>query len=128
MIVLDGRVLTAHLDGADPLHPVASQFITRERGSAFAITAVTATSALVHPVLAGVGETVAAAFERLDLTIMPVTGADALAIAEVRAATRLPLVEALDIYAAQRYAARLATADRRLARAAAARGIPTHLL
>jgi predicted nucleic acid-binding protein len=61
-------------------------------------------------------------------TIVPVTGADALAIAELRAATRLPLVDALDVYAAQRYAARLATADRRLAHAAAARGIPTHLL
>ena len=128
MIVLDGRVLTAHLDAADPLHAVASQFIVRERDSAFAITAVTATSVLVHPVLAGVGATVAAAFERLELTVMPVTGADALGIAELRAAVRLPLVDALDIYAALRYGARLATADRALAQAAAARGIPTHLL
>ncbi|KHK95636.1 hypothetical protein LK09_18320 [Microbacterium mangrovi] len=128
MIVLDGRVLTAHFDSADSLHPVASRFIARERHGAFAITAVTATAVLVHPVLAGLGATVAAAFDRLELTIMPVTGADALAIAELRAAVRLPLDDALDVYAAQRYGARLATADRALAQAAAARGIPTHLL
>ncbi|HKT57847.1 MAG TPA: PIN domain-containing protein [Microbacterium sp.] len=127
MIVLDGRVLIAHLERTHPLHDVVSPFIERERDDAFAITAVTATSVLVHPVLAGVGATVAAAFDRLELTIMPVTGADALGIAELRAAVRLPLVDALDIYAAQRYGARLATADRRLAQAAAARGVPTHL-
>jgi hypothetical protein len=44
MIVLDGRVLIAHLERTHPLHDVVSPFIERERDDAFAITAVTATS------------------------------------------------------------------------------------
>jgi predicted nucleic acid-binding protein len=59
---------------------------------------------------------------------LAVTADDAAGIAEVRAATRLRMPDAIVLYTAERHGAELVTTDRVLARAATERSVPATLL
>jgi predicted nucleic acid-binding protein len=67
-------------------------------------------------------------FERLHLLQFDLTRADTVGIAEIRAATKLRMPDAVALHTAESKGAELVTTDRRLARAAEDRGVTAHLL
>lgn len=128
MIVFDAGVLIAHLDPDDAFHAGATGFLEEHEEFEFAANALTVAECLVRPQLSGRAASVLAAFDRIVLRQIDLVAADALGIAEVRAATRLRMPAALVLYTAERIGAGLATTDQALARAANERGLTAYSL
>jgi predicted nucleic acid-binding protein len=128
VIVFDAGVLIAHLDPDDVFHSAATGFMEECEDFDFGASALTVAECLVHAVAAGRSTTVLGAFERLTLVQFDVNVGDAYGVAEVRAATKLRMPDAVVLFTAERHGAELATTDHVLARAAAARGVTATLL
>lgn len=128
MIVLDAGVLIAHLRADDPFHESASGFLDESEELEWGVSAMTLAESLIHAARAGRGVSVLGALERLAIMQLPFAGGDALGLAEVRAATRLKMPDALVLYTAERAGAGLVTTDQLLAQAAEARSVTAHLL
>jgi predicted nucleic acid-binding protein len=127
-MVFDAGVLIAHLSRTDAFHDAVQRFLEENEEFEFAANALTMAECLVHPTAAGRATTALGVFERLMLQQLAVTADDAAGIAEVRAATRLRMPDAIVLYTAERHGAELVTTDRVLARAATERSVPATLL
>lgn len=128
MIVLDAGVLIAANDPTDAHHRAAQAFLEEYADRGLAAAGITLAETLVHAVSADVADEVLDDYEILGIEPLDVPGRSAGTIARVRAETRLRMPDALVIYVCEREAAAVATTDRALARAAAARGIVVHEL
>lgn len=123
MIVLDAGVLIAHLDGADAFHRAAVAFLEENEGFEFAANALTVAESLVHPTAGGRAAEFDATLERLRLVRIDLVADDIRAVAQVRAATRLRMPDALVLFTAERHGGEIVTTDHRLARVAQERGV-----
>lgn len=128
MIVLDAGVLIGHLRTDDPYHDACTAFLDENEELDWGVSAVTLAECLIHAAKAGRGVSVLGTLERLAVLQLPLTGADALGLAEVRAASALKMPDAIVLYTAERTGAELVTTDRSLALAAGVRGVTAHLL
>lgn len=128
MIVLDAGVLIAHLDRSDPFHRATSGFLEDNEEFEFAANALTVAESLVHPTVAGQAAEFDATLERLRLLRFDIVADDVRAVAEVRAATRLRMPDALVLFTAERHGAEIATTDQGLGRAAQGRGVAVSVL
>ena len=128
MIVFDASVLISHLSVGDPLHHEATGMLEELEEFDFAASSLTVAECLVHASGADVVTSVLGTFHRLRLIQFDLTSADTVGIAEVRHSTGLRMPDSVVLFTAESRGADLATADRRLARAAESRGLTVHLL
>lgn len=126
-LVLDAGVLIGHLDADDPHHMTVEALLSRHLGMRLCATALTVAECLVRPAFEGGAALAERALNRLGLERVALDGADAGALATVRAETRLRMPEAAVVHTAERLDAAIATTDRTLARAARARGLVVHV-
>jgi predicted nucleic acid-binding protein len=128
MIVLDAGVVIGHLRPDDLFHRAATEFLEEHEELEWGVGALTLAECLVGAVTAGQSADLMDKITRLSILRFDLSAADALALAETRAATRLKMPDALVLYTAERSGAELVTTDRSLAQAADARGVTAHLL
>ncbi|MFT4219242.1 MAG: PIN domain-containing protein [Microbacterium sp.] len=128
MIVFDAGVLIAFFDPHDAFHAAANDFIDEHEHAEFVASVLTVSEALVRPAANGRAGTLKAGLDRLGLLRIDVGEEDIVPLAEVRAATRLRMPDALVLLGAERHGAELVTTDEVLARAAAERGVTAHVL
>lgn len=128
MIVFDAGVLIGHVNPSDAFHDAATGFMEEYEEFDFGASMLTVTECLVHAAEAGRVTTLLSTFERLHLLQFDLTRPDAVGIAEIRAATRLRMPDAVALHAAESRGVGLVTTDQRLARAAEDRGVTAHLL
>jgi predicted nucleic acid-binding protein len=125
VIILDASVLIAYLDGDDAQHGVAEELLAREIDDDFAVNSLTLAEVLVVPAREGMLDRVQTALRDLEAQELPFPDDSAVQLALLRADTGLKMPDCCVLLAADATGARVATFDDRLARAAAARDIPT---
>jgi len=121
VIVLDACVVIAFFD-ADNTHHVAAVEVVA-RGDALAMSVLSAAEALVHLARHGQGAQGLAALHQLEITIVPISDQEALALALTRAQTGLRMPDAIVVHLASRLGADIATFDQRLANQATRLGL-----
>ena len=122
-IVLDANVLVAYLDRSDRHHEWALALLLERASDQFQIPALTLAEALVHPARAQQSSVVWTALTALELDVLPLRESDAIPLAELRAASRLRMPDAVVLHTTIEAAAELATCDHTLAREARSRGV-----
>lgn len=128
MIVLDANVLIAMLDPADLHYAGTAAFMRANVGQSFVTNVLTLAEALVHPTGRGEADVNERRFNEFGLRILTVPYDAAVALAEVRHATRLRMPDAVVVFTAEWLGARIVTTDRALATAADRRGLDVHLI
>ena len=124
MIVLDARVLIAHLDGNDVHHDRATRLLADLAGQVKITSVLTRAEVLVAPARAGRRRAAEDVLDQLHIGTDELPGDAAGALAELRAHTGLRMPDCCVLLTAERHgSADLATFDARLAQAAAKRGI-----
>jgi predicted nucleic acid-binding protein len=124
VIVLDATVIIGTLNGADAHHDQSASLVRRNAAETFGVSPLTLAEVLVRPAREGRLELAQSALERLGVVSQPL-GSDAPEhLAALRAATGLQLPDCCVLLAAQDVRGSVATFDERLAKAAAALGIP----
>ncbi|MBF4161764.1 type II toxin-antitoxin system VapC family toxin [Nocardioides acrostichi] len=118
---MDASVLIAFLDDTDVHHEAARAIVMQVDD--FGVHTINLAETLVHGVRAGRLDEMATAIAAVSIHELPRTDAEPRSLAAVRAATGLRMPDCCALVAAEKYAARLATFDTRLAHAAADRGI-----
>jgi predicted nucleic acid-binding protein len=124
--VIDAGLVIALLDADDAHHEWAARVLRTLGPGRLKISVLTLAEAIVHPVMAGQGERALAAVRRLEVDVTTLTDADVLPLAELRAASKLRMPDAVVLHAAMRASTAIATTDRRLACAAVAAGLPIY--
>lgn len=125
MIVLDASVLIAHIGEQDPHARDALEILDTEKED-LAIHALTLAEVLVGAVQQSQAAELLRLFEIIGITTLPMTEADALLLAELRARTRLKMPDCCVLLAARTEGAAVATFDTRLAETAHSLGIRVH--
>ena len=123
MIVLDASVLIAYLDGDDEHHTRAVALLAREIDDDFGINSLTLAEVLVVPARDDRMDEVRATLEALEIRELPLLPGAAVALAQLRVATKLKLPDCCVLLAARDAGGRLASFDDQLRRAAAARDL-----
>ena len=125
MIVLDASVLIAYLDGANTHHDRAAELLAREIEDDFGANTLTLAEVLVLPARENRLQFVWKILRDLEVRELPFPGDSAVALARLRAATRLKLPDCCVLLAAETVGGRVASFDAQLNRAAAARHLDT---
>jgi predicted nucleic acid-binding protein len=123
VIVLDARVLIAHLDATDPHHERASALLNDAADEAIAASPITLAEVLVGPARAGKADHGAALLHDLGVTSVPLLEDAPVRLAMLRAGTGLKMPDCYVLLAAEQTHSALATFDDRLATSAAERGL-----
>jgi predicted nucleic acid-binding protein len=118
MIVLDASVLIGYLDAEDSHHEAAESLLAREIDDDFAASPLTLAEVLVGPARAGRLDDALSALRELEIEERQLPGDAAVRLARFRAGTGLRMPDCCVLMAAQEAESRVATFDRRLARAA----------
>lgn len=126
--VLDANILIAFLDNHDAHHQSVAQFLISHANARFAASAINVVESLVYPAMADKLAVAQEAFERLELTIVTVTGNDTGSIAALRAQTRMKVADACALHAAVSTGSMLVTHDQKLAAVARTCGVKVSLL
>lgn len=124
--VLDAGVVVALLDADDAHHEWSVRVLRALGPGRLKIPVLTLAEAIVHPAMAGRGESALTAVRRLEVDVIALTGADVLSLAQLRAASKLRMPEAVVLHAATHASTAIATTDRRLAGVAVAAGLPLY--
>ncbi|GAA2240966.1 hypothetical protein GCM10010401_12090 [Rarobacter faecitabidus] len=125
MIVLDASVLFAFLESSDAHHGRAVAILRKVFEGRVLIHPLTLAEVLVGPARFGRAARIMDELLATGLEVVPQGAAEALSMAEVRAATRLKMPECCVLAAAISTGASLATFDEKLATAAAAAHVRT---
>ncbi|MFT4050664.1 MAG: type II toxin-antitoxin system VapC family toxin [Microbacterium sp.] len=128
MIVLDAGVLIALFNAEDLHHAAVTSFLAANIEGPFVTNVLALAEGLVHPTARGDAAESERFFDSLGLHVLTVPNDAAVALAEVRHATRLRMPDAVVVFTAEHLGARIVTTDRALARAAGDRGLVVHLL
>lgn len=123
MMVLDASVLIAYLDAEDAQHDTAVSLLTREIDDDFAANPLTLAEVLVGPTRTGRLDAALAALRHLEVDERPFPTDTAVRLARLRADTGLRMPDCCVLLAAQDSAARVATFDERLRKAAGNLGL-----
>lgn len=123
MIVLDASVVIGYLDRTEPLHQRSHDLLAREIEDDFAVSTVTLAEVLVGPVRSDRLAEAQQALADLEVVEVPFAAGSAAELAELRSATGLKLPDCCVLLAAHQQSARVASFDRKLLTAAAARGL-----
>ncbi|WP_164520422.1 type II toxin-antitoxin system VapC family toxin [Specibacter cremeus] len=126
MIVLDASVIIALLDGQDAFHEQSRRLLDALAGEEWVVNAMTLAEVMVGPARAGQLEAVSTAVDRMNLRTDPLDAASVPRLAQLRAATSLTVPDCCVLLTAEKLHCALATFDRRLAKAARARGVEVH--
>lgn len=126
MIVLDARVLIAHLDAHDDHHARAETLLSAAAEDEFAVSPITLAEVLVGPTRAGQLDRVIAALAILEVTTIPLEPDAPVRLALLRSGTGLKMPDCCVLLAAETRGAAIATFDDRLARAGRERGFAVH--
>jgi predicted nucleic acid-binding protein len=117
VIVLDASVLIGYLDAEDGQHEAAESLLAREIDDDFTASSLTLAEVLVGPVRAGRLDDALSALRDLEIEERQFPADAAVRLAQLRAGTGLRMPDCCVLMAAQEAEARVATFDRRLARA-----------
>lgn len=123
MIILDARVLIAHLDQHDALHARAVEHLLDAADHQFGASSITLAEVLVAPTRAGHQAAAQAALRALDITEIALSPNAATRLAALRVETSLKLPDCCVLLAAQDADGAVLTFDDRLAREAARLGL-----
>jgi len=123
MIVVDANVLIGLYDSQDANHHAAERLLLAHAGDNLSMSALTLTEFLIRPTAVGKLAQAESLITALGIHVSPLSAADAPRIAEIRAATRLKLPDAVVLWLAQSSSAALMTLDDRLAKEATHMGI-----
>ncbi len=126
MIILDARVLIAHLESTDRQHARATQLLLDAADEELAASPLTLAEVLVGPARAGQLAQAHSLLRELDLTSIPLGDDAAVRLAILHADTRLRLPDCGVLLAAGTVHGAVATFDTRLAVAAAELGHQVH--
>lgn len=118
MIVLDASVLIGYLDADDSQHQAAESLLAREMDDDLAASPLTLAEVLVGPARAGRLDDVLSALRDLEIQELQFPADAAVRLGRLRADTGLRTPACCVLMAAREATARVATFDRRLARAA----------
>jgi predicted nucleic acid-binding protein len=114
-VALDASVAIGFLEPGDAHHERAVAALRELRGSRLIIAASAYSETLVRPLATGVGESVEAFFDRLQIEVVAIDRETARRAAELRAEHRsMRLPDALVVATAQLRGAELLSFDRRL--------------
>lgn len=125
MIVLDANVIIAYLDGQNIHHQRADRLLTREIDDDFGVNSLTLAEVLVMPARAHRLDAIHTVIRDLEIQELPFPGDTACQLAQLRADTRLKMPDCCVLLVAEHTAARVATFDESLAKAAATRQLET---
>ena len=125
MIILDGSVLIAFLDGEDNHHAAAEQLPTEAVDDDLAVNSLTLAEVLVAPLRDGRLEPALAALHALEVQELPLRADTAVRLARLRATTGLTMPDCCVLLAAEDATASVASFDERLAQAAERHNLPT---
>lgn len=123
MIILDASVLIAFLDPDDAQHRAAITLLEPYLDRPWRLSPLTLAEVMVSPVREGRAGDAAAALNDLGVKEWPLALGAALRLAELRAASRLPLPDCCVLLAAETAAAPVASLDQRLVRRAGELGL-----
>lgn len=126
MIVLDARVLIAHLDAADAAHDRATALLLGFRDEAIGASPLTLAEVLVGPARAGQLDRAVSLLRQLDVTPLGLDQDAPTRLALLRAGTALKLPDCSVLMTAAQAHGSVATFDDRLAAAARQRGLLVH--
>ena len=125
MIVLDASVIIPYLDADDVHHPRATQLLEREVDEDFALDPLTFAEILVGPMRADRLDLALAVLRELQIVERPFPPESALRLAQIRTVTGLRMPDCCVLLTAEDAAARVATFDTALMKAAAGLGLTT---
>lgn len=123
MIVLDASVIIAYLDSEDDHHERSEALLAREIDEDFGASPLTLAEVLVAPARENRLDDVRAVLHDLEVRELPFPRDTAVKLAQLRIATGLKMPDCCVLLAAEHAAARVASFDDRLTKAAAARNI-----
>ncbi len=118
MIVLDANVLIGYLNQDDAHHADVRRLLRAVAADDIAVSTVTLAEALAGPTARGGAEAAALILHDLRITEVSVESGSARHLAELRVGTGLKLPDCLVLHTAEVRAARVASFDHRLRRAA----------
>lgn len=121
MIVLDANVIIAYLDGDNVHHRRAEQLLAREVDEDFGANSLTLAEVLVMPAREQRLDVVRTVLQDLEVQELPFPGDTALHLAQLRADTGLRMPDCCVLLTAEHAAARVASFDEQLTKAATAR-------
>lgn len=125
MIVLDANVIIGYLDENNVHHERAEQLLAREIDDEFGANSLTLAEVLVMPAREQRLDTARTVLRDLEVQELPFPGDTALKLAQLRAETGLKMPDCCVLLAAEHAAARVASFDEQLTKAATARGLDT---
>ena len=123
MIVIDASVLIAHLDARDARHGTATSLLSDFAGESLAASSLTIAEVLVGPARAGHLDHAIAVLDQLHIGTQHLPEDAPVRLALLRAETNLKLPDCCVLLAAEQTDGSITTFDRRLATAAAERGL-----
>lgn len=123
MIVLDASVLIAYLDDADAHHARAEELLAREIDDDFGANSLTLAEVYVVPARNDRLDEARAVLRDLEVAELQFPPGSAVRLAKMRAETGLKMPDCCVLFAAETTAARIASFDGRLGRAATQRDI-----
>lgn len=123
MIVLDASVLIGYLDADEAHHEPATALLDREIDDDFAVNLLTLAEVLVAPSRTGQRDTVLGVLHDLEVQTLPFPADSAVMLAQLRVDTGLTMPDCCVLLSAIQQAARLASFDDRVLRAARTAGI-----
>jgi len=122
MIILDARVLIAHLDAQDAHHARADELLAATSPEPLGASVITLAEVLVAPARSRRLGRATAALQQLGVAGVALGVDSPLRLAVLRAETNLKMPDCCVLLAAETADASIATFDERLAAAAVARG------
>jgi predicted nucleic acid-binding protein len=123
VIVLDASVLIAHLDARDAHHGAATSLLSDFAGESLVASSLTIAEVLVGPARAGHLDHAIAVLDQLHIGTQHLPEDAPVRLALLRAETNLKLPDCCVLLAAEQTDGSVTTFDRRLATAAAERGL-----
>lgn len=123
MIVIDASVLIAHLDARDAHHEAATSLLSDFAGESLVASSLTIAEVLVGPARAGHLDRAITVLAQLHIRTQHLPEDAPVRLALLRAETNLKLPDCCVLLAAEQTDASVTTFDRRLATAAAERGL-----
>lgn len=123
MIVLDASVLIGYLDAANAHHRLATALLTREVDEDLAANLLTVAEILVAPTRTGQHQRVLDILDDLAVATLQLPVGAPVALAQLRAETKLKMPDCCVLFSARDHKARLASFDERVVAAARDLGI-----
>lgn len=123
IVILDASALIALYKQGDVHHEWAREIFFQTAEDKFVMSTLSFTEALVHPQSTGTTEQFLANTRGLEVRFVPISEADCVPLASIRAETRLKMPDAVVLYTAIKESAIIATTDSGLAKTAAKFGV-----